>query len=178
MPEGGMLAKKGWWSEEECVVGRKGSQRGRRRLAPPHLCRHSPPSAACFPAKLGVGARFTLPLSTWLMPGPTPRTSPRCVARPTLDSASTPPHLPFALVSKYHRSPWCCMALPNLRRIFSSSRTPLEERALSRKAFFRFIAFLASCAAIALVSSGINRRDHRIAAATQAAFRAGSRRRF
>lgn len=53
------------------------------------------------------------------------------------------------------------MALPNLRRIFSSSRTPLEERAVSRKAFFRFITFLASCATIALVSSTINRVDKR-----------------
>ncbi|PWN38031.1 uncharacterized protein FA14DRAFT_22242 [Meira miltonrushii] len=45
------------------------------------------------------------------------------------------------------------MALPNLRRIFSASRTPLQERAVSRQAFFRFVSFLASCVLIALLSS-------------------------
>ncbi|EPQ26868.1 uncharacterized protein PFL1_05503 [Pseudozyma flocculosa PF-1] len=45
------------------------------------------------------------------------------------------------------------MALPNLRRIFSSSRTDDQERAVSRQAFFRCLSFIASCAVIALLSS-------------------------
>jgi hypothetical protein len=50
------------------------------------------------------------------------------------------------------------MPLPNLRRIFSSSRTDDQERAVSRQAFFRFCNFLASCAVIALLSSPKRRR--------------------
>ncbi|TFL00513.1 hypothetical protein BDV98DRAFT_509011 [Pterulicium gracile] len=36
-----------------------------------------------------------------------------------------------------------------LRGIFASSRTPLEERSISRVAFFRFTGFLLSCLGIA-----------------------------
>lgn len=50
------------------------------------------------------------------------------------------------------------MPLPNLRRIFSSSRTDDQERAVSRQAFFRFCSFLTSCAVIALLSSPKRRR--------------------
>ncbi|PWY99113.1 hypothetical protein BCV70DRAFT_201333 [Testicularia cyperi] len=50
------------------------------------------------------------------------------------------------------------MPLPNLRRIFSLSRTDDQERAVSRQAFFRCCSFLTSCAVIALLSSPKNRR--------------------
>ncbi|KAI0940190.1 hypothetical protein AcW1_004980 [Taiwanofungus camphoratus] len=40
-----------------------------------------------------------------------------------------------------------------LRSIFSSSRSTLEERALSRMAFFRFTGFLLSCMAISLAAA-------------------------
>ncbi|KAJ4478296.1 hypothetical protein J3R30DRAFT_2884856 [Lentinula aciculospora] len=40
-----------------------------------------------------------------------------------------------------------------LRSIFASSRTPLEERSISRLAFFRFTGFLLSCLAISLVAA-------------------------
>lgn len=45
------------------------------------------------------------------------------------------------------------MAFPNLRRIFSAARTLEEERAVSRRAFFRFVTFVVSCVSIALLSS-------------------------
>ncbi|PWN48625.1 hypothetical protein IE53DRAFT_370449 [Violaceomyces palustris] len=51
------------------------------------------------------------------------------------------------------------MALPNLRRIFSSSRTDDQERAVSRRAFFRFCTFLTSFVLIALLSSPKRRRS-------------------
>lgn len=56
------------------------------------------------------------------------------------------------------RFPSLAMPLPNLRRIFSSSRTDDQERAVSRQAFFRFCSFLTSCAVIALLSSPKRRR--------------------
>ncbi|KZP03162.1 hypothetical protein FIBSPDRAFT_806252 [Athelia psychrophila] len=40
-----------------------------------------------------------------------------------------------------------------LRSIFSSSRTPNEERSISRVAFFRFTGFLLSCVAISLAAA-------------------------
>ncbi|KAL0949371.1 hypothetical protein HGRIS_009440 [Hohenbuehelia grisea] len=40
-----------------------------------------------------------------------------------------------------------------LRSIFSASRTPHEERSISRVAFFRFTGFLLSCLAISLVAA-------------------------
>ncbi|KAH9833763.1 uncharacterized protein C8Q71DRAFT_772442 [Rhodofomes roseus] len=40
-----------------------------------------------------------------------------------------------------------------LRSIFASSRTTLEERSLSRVAFFRFTGFLLSCVAISLCAA-------------------------
>ncbi|OCH94312.1 hypothetical protein OBBRIDRAFT_817323 [Obba rivulosa] len=40
-----------------------------------------------------------------------------------------------------------------LRSIFASSRTILEERSLSRLAFFRFTGFLLSCLAISLLAA-------------------------
>ncbi|KAJ3716279.1 hypothetical protein DFJ43DRAFT_1006756 [Lentinula guzmanii] len=40
-----------------------------------------------------------------------------------------------------------------LRSIFASSRTPLEERSISRLAFFRFAGFLLSCLGISLVAA-------------------------
>jgi len=41
------------------------------------------------------------------------------------------------------------MALPNLRAIFRSSRTPGQERELARYAWLHFMAFTISCGAIA-----------------------------
>ncbi|GJE84555.1 hypothetical protein PsYK624_006310 [Phanerochaete sordida] len=40
-----------------------------------------------------------------------------------------------------------------LRSIFASSRTILEERSLSRVAFFRFTGFILSCLAISLAAA-------------------------
>ncbi|KAG6331743.1 hypothetical protein ID866_7346 [Astraeus odoratus] len=40
-----------------------------------------------------------------------------------------------------------------LRSIFSSSRTPYEERSISRVAFFRFTGFLLSCVAISFAAT-------------------------
>ncbi|KAI0797052.1 hypothetical protein C8Q75DRAFT_802706 [Abortiporus biennis] len=40
-----------------------------------------------------------------------------------------------------------------LRNIFASSRTVLEERSISRVAFFRFTGFLLSCLAISLAAA-------------------------
>ncbi|KAF8592176.1 hypothetical protein K439DRAFT_1400950 [Ramaria rubella] len=40
-----------------------------------------------------------------------------------------------------------------LRSIFASSRTPLEERSISRVAFFRFAGFLLSCLGISLAAT-------------------------
>ncbi|KXN89582.1 hypothetical protein AN958_05449 [Leucoagaricus sp. SymC.cos] len=40
-----------------------------------------------------------------------------------------------------------------LRSIFASSRTPHEERSISRVAFFRFTGFLLSCIAISLAAA-------------------------
>ncbi|KAF8476501.1 hypothetical protein JB92DRAFT_2769955 [Gautieria morchelliformis] len=40
-----------------------------------------------------------------------------------------------------------------LRSIFASSRTPLEERSISRVAFFRFAGFLLSCLGISLAAA-------------------------
>ncbi|KIL70244.1 hypothetical protein M378DRAFT_67996 [Amanita muscaria Koide BX008] len=40
-----------------------------------------------------------------------------------------------------------------LRSIFASSRTPHEERSISRIAFFRFAGFLVSCFAIGLAAA-------------------------
>ncbi|KAF8524607.1 hypothetical protein BU17DRAFT_42586 [Hysterangium stoloniferum] len=40
-----------------------------------------------------------------------------------------------------------------LRSIFASSRTPFEERSISRVAFFRFAGFLLSCLGISLAAA-------------------------
>ncbi|KAF9226618.1 hypothetical protein BS17DRAFT_677935, partial [Gyrodon lividus] len=40
-----------------------------------------------------------------------------------------------------------------LRSIFASSRTPHEERSISRVAFFRFVGFLLSCVGISLAAA-------------------------
>ncbi|KAF8238838.1 hypothetical protein L208DRAFT_1421100 [Tricholoma matsutake] len=40
-----------------------------------------------------------------------------------------------------------------LRSIFASSRTPHEERSISRVAFFRFTGFLLSCVFISLAAA-------------------------
>ncbi|KZV79500.1 hypothetical protein EXIGLDRAFT_622053 [Exidia glandulosa HHB12029] len=40
-----------------------------------------------------------------------------------------------------------------LRSIFASSRSAMEERSISRTAFFRFSGFLLSCLAISLVAA-------------------------
>ncbi|TYJ56627.1 hypothetical protein B9479_002719 [Cryptococcus floricola] len=45
------------------------------------------------------------------------------------------------------------MALPNLRSIFASSRTPEEERATSRITFYKFTAFVGACLVISLLAS-------------------------
>ncbi|KAF8557015.1 hypothetical protein OG21DRAFT_1400097, partial [Imleria badia] len=40
-----------------------------------------------------------------------------------------------------------------LRSIFASSRTPHEERSISRVAFFRFAGFLLSCVGISFAAA-------------------------
>ncbi|KAI1288874.1 hypothetical protein EDD11_009605, partial [Mortierella claussenii] len=45
------------------------------------------------------------------------------------------------------------MALPNLRRIFSSFRTPEEEAQISRSAFFKFSGYILTCAFITWVAA-------------------------
>ncbi|KAF9094599.1 hypothetical protein BGX29_009443 [Mortierella sp. GBA35] len=45
------------------------------------------------------------------------------------------------------------MALPNLRRIFSSFRTPEEEAQISRSAFFKFSGYVLTCAFITWVAA-------------------------
>lgn len=48
------------------------------------------------------------------------------------------------------------MALPNLRRIFSSFRTEEEERQYSRTAFFNLIGFLGTCVVFSLIAQKIS----------------------
>ncbi|KAG0092753.1 hypothetical protein BGZ93_008187 [Podila epicladia] len=45
------------------------------------------------------------------------------------------------------------MPLPNLRRIFASSRTPEEEAQISRSAFFKFSGYILTCAFITWVAA-------------------------
>ncbi|KAK3816766.1 MAG: hypothetical protein JOS17DRAFT_794808 [Linnemannia elongata] len=45
------------------------------------------------------------------------------------------------------------MALPNLRRIFASSRTAEEEAQISRSAFFKFSGYVLTCAFITWVAA-------------------------
>ncbi|KAG0234921.1 hypothetical protein BGX31_004430 [Mortierella sp. GBA43] len=45
------------------------------------------------------------------------------------------------------------MALPNLRRIFSSFRTPEEEAQISRSAFFKFSGYILTCAFITWIAA-------------------------
>ncbi|KAI8332181.1 hypothetical protein EDC96DRAFT_526758 [Choanephora cucurbitarum] len=45
------------------------------------------------------------------------------------------------------------MALPNLWKIYSSFRTPEEERQFSRSAFFKFGGYILSCIAMAVFAS-------------------------
>ncbi|KAI9015796.1 hypothetical protein CLU79DRAFT_764742 [Phycomyces nitens] len=45
------------------------------------------------------------------------------------------------------------MALPNLWRIYSSFRTPEEERQFSRAAFFKFSGYILSCIAMTVLAS-------------------------
>ncbi|KAI8359814.1 hypothetical protein BD560DRAFT_405341 [Blakeslea trispora] len=45
------------------------------------------------------------------------------------------------------------MALPNLWKIYSSFRTPEEERQFSRSAFFKFSGYILSCIAMAVLAS-------------------------
>ncbi|CAY71851.1 Hypothetical protein PAS_chr4_0591 [Komagataella phaffii GS115] len=44
------------------------------------------------------------------------------------------------------------MSIPNLRKIVADLRTEEEERMYSRKAFYNFIGFVASCLAFTLIS--------------------------
>ncbi|KAI8339903.1 hypothetical protein BC941DRAFT_418873 [Chlamydoabsidia padenii] len=45
------------------------------------------------------------------------------------------------------------MALPNLWKIYSSFRTPEEERQYSRSAFFKFSGYILSCIVITVLAS-------------------------
>lgn len=45
------------------------------------------------------------------------------------------------------------MPLPNLRRIFSSLRTPEEEAQISRSAFFKFSGYILTCAFITWIAA-------------------------
>ncbi|KAI9301071.1 hypothetical protein BJ944DRAFT_272027 [Cunninghamella echinulata] len=48
------------------------------------------------------------------------------------------------------------MALPNLWKIYSSFRTPEEERQFSRSAFFKFSGYILSCIVITVLASRSN----------------------
>ncbi|BGP13362.1 hypothetical protein JCM10213v2_001281 [Rhodosporidiobolus nylandii] len=50
------------------------------------------------------------------------------------------------------------MALPNLRNIFASFRSPLEEREYSRTAFFKFLGFVLVTMSFSLVAAKHHRR--------------------
>ncbi|EDR12315.1 uncharacterized protein LACBIDRAFT_311601 [Laccaria bicolor S238N-H82] len=67
---------------------------------------------------------------------PTARPSHKVLQQPPSDSASRIPVTPAVL-----------------RSIFASSRSPHEERSISRVAFFRFAGFLLSCIAISMVAA-------------------------
>ncbi|KAI7856526.1 hypothetical protein BDC45DRAFT_502954 [Circinella umbellata] len=45
------------------------------------------------------------------------------------------------------------MALPNLWKIYSSFRTPEEERQFSRSAFFKFSGYILSCIVMTVLAS-------------------------
>lgn len=49
------------------------------------------------------------------------------------------------------------MTLPNLRHIFSSFRSPLEERDFSRAAFYKGVLFIISCMSISLLATSKSR---------------------
>ncbi|KAG8728908.1 hypothetical protein FRC12_021408, partial [Ceratobasidium sp. 428] len=84
-----------------------------------------------------------------------PPTTPR-YAPSTASSGSTvrrPPSVvaPVSPVSdEKKRSP---VTPAVLRSIFASSRTPLEERSISRVAFFRFVGFVLSCLGISVYAA-------------------------
>ncbi|KAF9006582.1 hypothetical protein BDQ17DRAFT_1423445 [Cyathus striatus] len=66
----------------------------------------------------------------------TVRPSHKDLHQPALDSSSRIPVTPAVL-----------------RSIFASSRTPHEERSISRVAFFRFAGFILSCLGIGLAAA-------------------------
>ncbi|KIP02109.1 hypothetical protein PHLGIDRAFT_20532 [Phlebiopsis gigantea 11061_1 CR5-6] len=69
----------------------------------------------------------------------------------TITPASTRGHLPPPLPPPSSSRIPVTPAV--LRSIFASSRTILEERSLSRVAFFRFTGFVLSCLAISLAAA-------------------------
>ncbi|CDR36835.1 RHTO0S02e07426g1_1 [Rhodotorula toruloides] len=50
------------------------------------------------------------------------------------------------------------MALPNLRNIFASFRSPLEERQMSRSAFYKFLGFILVSTSMSLVALSHHKR--------------------
>ncbi|KAK4333316.1 hypothetical protein RTBOTA2_002041 [Rhodotorula toruloides] len=53
------------------------------------------------------------------------------------------------------------MALPNLRNIFASFRSPLEERQMSRSAFYKFLGFILVSTSMSLVALSHHKRTTR-----------------
>ncbi|CDK27930.1 unnamed protein product [Kuraishia capsulata CBS 1993] len=49
--------------------------------------------------------------------------------------------------------------IPNIRRFFAMFRTEEEERSYSRKAFYNFVGFLASCVAFSFVAQRLESRQ-------------------
>ncbi|ODV94369.1 hypothetical protein PACTADRAFT_4311 [Pachysolen tannophilus NRRL Y-2460] len=52
--------------------------------------------------------------------------------------------------------------LPNIRRLFASFRTEEEEKIYSRKAFYNFLGFLASCVAFSFVAQQLARQPREL----------------
>ncbi|KAI6163074.1 hypothetical protein EDD17DRAFT_1477008 [Pisolithus thermaeus] len=80
-------------------------------------------------------------------------TSTPTTLRPSTSTSSRHPH-PQPLDPLEDPAPRRFPVTPAvLRSIFASSRTPYEERSISRVAFFRFTGFLLSCAAISFAAA-------------------------
>ncbi|KAF8605357.1 hypothetical protein BDV93DRAFT_521682 [Ceratobasidium sp. AG-I] len=80
-----------------------------------------------------------------------PRTTPPVRSSPPTTPRYAPPtSLPVAPPPDDKRSP---VTPAVLRSIFASSRTALEERSISRVAFFRFVGFVISCLGISVYAA-------------------------
>ncbi|KAI9000709.1 hypothetical protein BD414DRAFT_472516 [Trametes punicea] len=72
---------------------------------------------------------------------------------PPADAASTSPNGAAGLPQPTPNQSRIPVSPAVLRSIFASSRTALEERSLSRVAFFRFTGFVLSCLVISLAAA-------------------------